>query len=191
MSDPQEEGPAEEPGGFRPGAALFTAVFLLLSLILLTQLGSETKFSGVEKLYEMGTLFNKGAVFKEPAFWPAVGVIGMCLFGGALIWTKRRAIWTAEFREGAFWLRPLEYLIWFMAYVFAAPMIGYLAATMLFMVLLALRAGYRQPVILGAAAGTGLAIVLIFKTFLAVKIPGGAVYEALPSGLRTFMIVNF
>jgi hypothetical protein len=38
---------------------------------------------------------------------------------------------------------------------------------------------------------TGLFIVLIFKTFLEVKIPGGAIYEFLPNTLRSFMILNF
>jgi len=38
---------------------------------------------------------------------------------------------------------------------------------------------------------TGLSIVLIFKTFLEVKIPGGAIYEFLPNTLRSFMILNF
>jgi hypothetical protein len=38
---------------------------------------------------------------------------------------------------------------------------------------------------------TALSIVLVFKTFLEVKIPGGAIYEYLPDTLRTFMILNF
>jgi hypothetical protein len=38
---------------------------------------------------------------------------------------------------------------------------------------------------------TALSIVLVFKTFLEVKIPGGIIYEFLPSTLRSFMILNF
>ena len=44
---------------------------------------------------------------------------------------------------------------------------------------------------LGAAAFTGLGIVLVFKAALSVKIPGGAIYEYLPDTLRNFLIVNF
>ena len=78
-----------------------------------------------------------------------------------------------------------------MVYVFAVPQIGYLLATVIFVTLMALRVGYRGPRMLGIAAATGLGIVLIFKTALSVKIPGGAVYEHLPDALRNFMIVNF
>ena len=59
------------------------------------------------------------------------------------------------------------------------------------MTALAFRAGYRGPRMLCAAALTGLSIVLIFKTTLSVKIPGGAIYEYLPDIFRNFMIVNF
>ena len=162
-----------------PGGLLFAALFLAFSLFLLSQLGAETKFSA------------KGKLFAQPAFWPAVGVFGMVFFGALHAITRRRADIAAELAEGAVWLRPFEYLVWFMAYVAAAPQIGYLAATVIFMVLMALRAGYRSARMLIAAALTGLAIVLIFKTFLQVKIPGGAIYEALPDAIRNFMIVNF
>ena len=115
----------------------------------------------------------------------------MVFFGALHVVTRWRADIGAEMAEGAVWLRPFEYLVWFMAYVSAAPQIGYLAATIIFMVLMALRAGYRSAKMLIAAALTGFAIVLIFKTYLQVKIPGGAIYEALPDALRNFMIVNF
>ena len=162
-----------------PGGLLFAALFLAFSLFLLSQLGAETKFSAKDKL------------FAQPAFWPAVGVFGMVFFGVLHLITRWRANIAAEMAEGAIWLRPFEYLAWFMAYVSAAPQVGYLAATVIFMVLMALRAGYRSAKMLIAAALTGLAIVLIFKTFLQVKIPGGAVYEALPGAIRNFMIMNF
>jgi hypothetical protein len=35
----------------------------------------------------------------------------------------------------------------------------------------------------------GAAIVLFFKAFLQVKIPGAALYEYLPVGIRTFFIL--
>ncbi len=78
-----------------------------------------------------------------------------------------------------------------MAYVYLTPQVGYLISTIVFMLFLALRAGYRSAKLLIAAGLAGFAIVLMFKTFLSVKIPGGAVYEALPDALRSFMIVNF
>lgn len=78
-----------------------------------------------------------------------------------------------------------------MVYVAVVPVLGYLFSTLLFTVLLAWRQGYRVARQLGAAALLGLVIVLVFKTGLSVKIPGGAVYEHLPDALRNLMIVNF
>lgn len=176
MSDPAKSE-------HRPGAVIFAAIFLAASVLLLNQLGAETKFSAK-------TIWSK-KIFAQPAFWPAVGVGGMVLFGMLhliVAWIKRQS---GEAGEAAFWLRPLEYLAWFMVYVFAVPQIGYLLATVIFMVTLAFRAGYRGARMLGMAGLAGLGIVLIFKTALSVKIPGGAIYEVLPDALRNFMIVNF
>jgi hypothetical protein len=89
------------------------------------------------------------------------------------------------------WVRSLEYAGWFMAYVFIVPRLGYLGTTVIFAVLLALRAGYRDTRTFLAMAVTGTAIVVLFKSLLQVKIPGGAVYEFLPTALRSFMLTYF
>ena len=101
------------------------------------------------------------------------------------------SVFGSELKEGASWLLAFEYFAWFMLYVYATPVIGYLAATVLFLVALTFRVGYRDKRMTIAAVATGFAIVLIFKSFLGVKIPGGAVYESLPDTLRSFMIINF
>jgi hypothetical protein len=44
---------------------------------------------------------------------------------------------------------------------------------------------------LGSAVLVALAVVVVFKSFLSVKIPGGAIYEYLPDALRSFFILNF
>lgn len=143
------------------------------------QLGTETRFSA------------KGKLFAQPRFWPAVGVIGMTVFGALSVAVYWRDKWSGTASEVLLWLRAFEYLIWFMVYVWLVPVIGYLPATLLFTVLLSLRQGYRTNRQIIIAAATGLGIVLIFKTALAVKIPGGEIYELLPAALRNFMIVNF
>lgn len=164
----------------RPGSFVFAVLFLLASLFLLSQLGSETAFSA------------RGKLFAQPRFWPAVGVIGMAVFGGLhLLGQVRQRRGGGHLWEAGNWLRSVEYLIWFMVYVFAVPVIGYLPATLIFTVALAFRAGYRSKRMLGAAALTGLCVVLAFKSMLSVKIPGGAVYEHLPDAIRSFVIINF
>lgn len=164
----------------RPGGLIFALLFLAAAILLLSQLGSQTKFS------------PKGNLFAEPVFWPAIGVIGMVLFGGVHCLSQlRQHSRNRDLRETGVWLCSLEYLIWFMVYVFAVPIIGYLPATLIFAVTLAIRAGYRGKRMLGSAILMGLGVVLVFKTFLSVKIPGGALYEYLPGTLRSFAMINF
>ena len=78
-----------------------------------------------------------------------------------------------------------------MVYVTAVPILGYLASTVLFTLGLALRQGYRSAKELTAALILGVVIVLVFKTGLSVKIPGGMVYDLLPEKPRNFMMLNF
>lgn len=180
MGDQPEDTGQVKPKGFMPGEFLFALLFLGFAVFLLSQLGDEAKFSA------------KGKFFSQPALWPGIAVIGMTVFGIThLAGTLKGRKVASELAEGEYWLRPLEYLGWFMAYVAATPIIGYLAATLLFMVILCLRAGYRGARPLVAAGMVGLLIVLIFKTGLSVSIPGGAIYEYLPTDLRKFMLVNF
>ncbi|MXX89438.1 MAG: tripartite tricarboxylate transporter TctB family protein [Boseongicola sp. SB0677_bin_26] len=163
----------------RPGVLIFITLFVLFAIFLLSQLAAETRLVPNAKLAE------------QPRFWPAIGVLSMVGFGLAQIALSWRVKTGWDPGEVAVWLRAFEYLAWFMAYVAVVPVMGYLAATVAFTTSLAFRQGYRDARSLGAAALLGLTIVLVFKTGLSVKIPGGAVYEYLPGPLRSFMIVNF
>jgi len=163
----------------RTGGFLFAMLFVLFCVFLLTQLGAETKYT------EGKTLLN------QPRFWPAVSVIGMLCFGLGHLFAVRRTRNKKVWHELLIWLSAFEYLIWFMLYVKAVTFIGYLPATILFMLALCLRLGYRSRRSLVLSALTACCIVLVFKTALAVKIPGGALYEFLPAAIRNFMIVNF
>jgi len=152
---------------------------LVASTVLLLFLGEETRFTAGKSLAA------------QPRFWPAISLTGMWLFSILFVFAHWRAQGGQVLKEVWLWLRALEYLAWFMAYVYLMPMLGYLPATLLFMCLLTLRLGYRNLRYLLIAAVIAVVIVLFFKTALAVKIPGGAIYEYLPDSLRNFMIINF
>lgn len=162
------------------GQLLFALVFLVASLLLLSQMGEQTKW------------VNKTKLFAQPRFWPAVSIGGMVLFGGLHLWKLPiRRFTRADVIEWRIWLFAIEYVLWFLAYVLVVPWLGYLAMTVIFMLILAYRVGYRDRVMLWSAVGVGVAVVVLFKSFLNVKIPGGAIYELLPGTLRTFFILNF
>lgn len=163
----------------KPGATLFMIGFCVVSIVLMLYLGDQTKFSA------------KGKFFAQPRVWPAIGVIGMLVFSTLHIIQRMGVRVPGSVAEAGLWLRGLEYFAWFMVYVWVVPRLGYLPTTILFTMALAIRAGYRKPTTILAAAGMGVAIVVVFKTLLGVKIPGGAAYEYLPDAIRNVFILNF
>ena len=164
----------------RPGDLYFSVAFLAFSVALLLSLPAQN------------TWVSNTRLFAQPAFWPYAAVISMVFFAilhliSALVSPALEGRW----KEMWFWLRSVEYAGWFMIYVLTVPQFGYLPSTVLFAVILTYRIGYRSPKLLGSAAAFGCAVVVIFKTFLQVKVPGGALYEFLPTGLRSFMLTYF
>jgi hypothetical protein len=51
--------------------------------------------------------------------------------------------------------------------------------------------GYRTPIMFKSGVAFALVVVIVFKSFLDVKIPGGAIYEFFPDSVRNFFILNF
>ncbi|WP_137702453.1 tripartite tricarboxylate transporter TctB family protein [Marimonas lutisalis] len=162
------------------GQLLFAVVFVVAAVLLLSQLGNETKWA-------KGTKF-----FAQPRFWPAVAVIGMVLFGGLHLWKlPRKRFVKPDFVEWRIWFFAIEWVLWFLVYVTVVPVLGYLPTTLIFVPLMVWRIGYRSRRMLWISAGFAMAVVVLFKTFLQVRIPGGAIYEYLPGALRSFLILNF
>ncbi len=164
----------------RPGDIVFAFVFLAFSLFLVSQIGEQT-------VWKKGT-----KLFAQPAFWPSLSLISMSIFA-AFHWLGSAVSPRIEGRWGEvwLWLRSLEYVVWFLVYVLLVPILGYLLATVVFAVGLAIRLEYRSPKWLATSALSAFIIVLVFKTFLQVKVPGGQIYELLPTALRGFMLTNF
>ncbi|MEM8812781.1 MAG: tripartite tricarboxylate transporter TctB family protein [Pseudomonadota bacterium] len=161
----------------RPGDIVFALAFLLFSLVLLTQIPNETTWASRTKW------------FGQPALWPTIAVIGMVLFGalhfiGSIASPRIPGRW----REVLFWLRSLEFVAYFLIYVITVPFLGYLPSTAVFCLFLCARAGFWSARAMGIAVLFGVAVAVIFRAFLQVKIPAGQIYEALPDGLRVFAL---
>ncbi len=160
---------------------VYGGLAFMVGLILATQLGSQVTWKPELPIY------------RQPGFFTSVAVIGMLLFGAAelLFCWMRRSTGRGESMLGelALWLRSVEFALWFMAYVLIVPYAGYIGTTLVFCLLLTLRLGYRSARMLLSSLLVGIATVVVFKSLLSVKIPGGAVYEYLPAALRNFMIL--
>jgi hypothetical protein len=162
----------------RPGDVVFAAVFLGFSLFLLSQIGTQTEVTQRTKW------------FAQPGLWPRISIYVMVAFSlfhlASSVMSPRIA---GRWREVGFWLRGFEYVAHFLIYVVLVPIIGYLIATVIFAVFLAWRAGFRGPRPFFFAALFGVAVVVLFRGFLAVKIPAGMIYEYLPDGLRAIALI--
>jgi len=164
----------------RPGDIVFAAGFLIFSLFLLSQLFDQTVYKPRAKL------------FTQPRFWPAASLIGMTGFAalhllGSALSERIAGRWT----EVLLWASSLEYVAWFVGYAAVMPFAGYLPSTLIFALLLTYRVGYRSRIYYVGASVSAILIVLLFKTFLQVKLPSGQIYEALPDGLRQIMLTYF
>ncbi len=161
----------------RPGDAVFACLFLAISAFLLSQIHTEAPWlPGVR-------------IFEQPAFWSLVSLVLMTFFAvlhlaGSLLSPRM----PGRREEVLQWVFSLEYVIWFMIYVFAVPRLGYLPTTIVFAALLGLRTGYRSIRAIGSLVLLAAVIVVVFKAFLQVKIPGGTLYHLLPNGVRSFML---
>lgn len=175
---------AHDKKRLRPGELIFAVALTVLAIALVSQLGEQTKYD------------RRLPLVMQPGFWPGISLAGMAVCGLVLSFL----CWRCQRREGPsggdleqIWLivQSGEFMLWFMAYVGATPWVGYLVSTAAFMMCLAWRAGYRSARIQTITVGIAFGIVVLFKSVLGVRIPGGAVYDLLPSGLQTFMAVNF
>ncbi len=164
----------------RPGDIVFALAFLMLSLWLLSQLDTQTTWK------------KGGKLAAQAPFWPTVSVAGMVFFAtmhalGSFLSARIPGRWT----EVGMWFKSVEFALWFMAYVVCVPIIGYLLSTMIVCFFLAYRSGYRSRAMLTASVSAGIFVVVIFKSLLQVKVPGGQIYEYLPGTLRSFMLTYF
>jgi hypothetical protein len=124
----------------RPGAVVFALAVCLGALVLLAQMDEQTKWLA-------------GFAF-----------FALCHFIST--WTRHRKSRQYSFLppdELANWARPTEYALYFMAYVFLVPQLGYLPTTLLALPALVFRLGYRSPSKLMASMLVGLCTVVVFK----------------------------
>lgn len=178
MSDKQVEE-RRFPAPLR-GQLFFAIVFLVFSAVLLSQIGEQTKW------------VKKTSFAAQPRFWPMIGLLLMVGCTALHVWRlPRHRFVPADWVEAKKWLSIVEYGVWFFGYVLIVPIIGYLFATLIFMPALVFRLGYRRKSMYLWSVLFGFGTVVLFKSFLSVKIPGGLLYEYFPGAMRNFFILNF
>lgn len=184
MSHPSKDDGMSETGPLdvktrSAGQVVFVIFGCLASLFLMTQLGTQTDWSDRAR-----------TIAAQPRFWPTVAISTMVI-SFSVHWRlmARRRPNSHDWVEVRRWSEPLEFLGWFILYVFAVPRLGFLPMSLVFASLLTWRLGYRTGKALWVACLFALSITVIFKGLLGVNIPGGQIYNLLPGGIRTFFLV--
>jgi len=107
-------------------------------------------------------------------------------------WRKRFMLPTSAGFELEKYAAALEFVLYFILYTLAVPILGYLVSTLILGTFLTVRLGYRSPVWILRGLTSSFAIVLVFRTFLQIKTPVSIwLYDQLPSTLRAFMLTYF
>jgi hypothetical protein len=165
------------------GQRIFAICVLLIAITLLFFADTELKW-------------KKGASFHlQSGFWSVLALSGMVFFAVLQLlqrpWKLARPAYFDWWQWARLWFGPIEYLVYFLIYVYLVPWLGYLPSTLLVFPLLVLRAGYSSRKYLVLSWIVGIVIVVLFKTLLQVKIPGGELYALFPDALRNFLVLRF
>ncbi|NUB45239.1 tripartite tricarboxylate transporter TctB family protein [Fertoebacter nigrum] len=160
-----------------------TVLFFAISLALLLALFAVTRPGQAS-----------GGWWTRPALAPGVALgllvlANLVTLARSAVDLRRRPATTAERAEARArmlgWLRPLEFLAYFAGYIWALGLVGYFAATLLFLLGLMLRVGLRSPRWLLAGALTALALTAVFRMGLGVWMPPAMAYDLFPAAIRT------
>jgi hypothetical protein len=162
-----------------------TIIFAGLSTGLLAVIGFATKANA------------KGGWWTQPWLMPAIALALLVAANAITLWRevadmRRTPPDDAEMREGwtalLGWLRPLEYLAYYAAYIWAIRHVGYFPATLVFVLFLLWRVGLRAPKWALAGLGLSLFMIGVFRYGLGVWMPAPEFYDLFPDAMRSALI---
>lgn len=170
---------------YQTGDLIFALIILSLAFVFVALIPFETRW------------YDKLVLVKQPSFWPTLCLLGMSVFSIGYsykiyrLYQNQQDSIKSEWLEVFSWVKPVEYIVYFLIYVYLVPLIGYLISTLLFFSLLTYRVGYRTRKMICISLLTAFSVVVIFKSLLQVKMASGEIYDYLPNSLATFFIVYF
>jgi hypothetical protein len=164
------------------GQRIFAICVLLCAITLLFFADTELKWK------------RNASFHVQPGFWSIMAISGMAIFAIIQLvmspWKFTRPVGFDSWQWLRNWFGPVEFVAYFLIYVYLVPWLGYLPSTLLVFPLLVIRAGYRGFKYLAYSWIVGLFIVILFKSLLQVKIPGGELYSIFPDAIRNFLVLR-
>ena len=89
------------------------------------------------------------------------------------------------------WLKPLEYFVYYVLYIWLLGLVGYFLSSLIFIAGISTRVGLRSTKWMVISLLTAVALIAMFRWALQVWVPAPALFEIFPSPIRSFLIRNF
>lgn len=162
-----------------------TILFATLSTGLLALIGVATKSNA------------KGGWWTQPWLMPSVALGLLAAANLVTLWREVADLranppTTAEKVEGwtalLGWLRPLEFLGYYAAYIYAIQHLGYFPSTLAFVLFLLWRVGLTARHWVLAGIGLSLFMIGVFRIGLGVWMPAPEFYRLFPDWMQTALI---
>lgn len=175
-----------EESANRLESTALAVIFAVISVGLLLALGIATR-PGAENAHW----------WTRPALAPGVALLLLVLANLITLWRDfadlRANPAKVEERAEAWdkftgWLRPLEFLGYYAAYVFSIQHLGYFASSLIFILGLLWRVGLTAPRWILAGVLAAVAMVGVFRIGLGVWMPAPELYDLFPDAVRTALI---
>jgi hypothetical protein len=154
--------------------------------------------SGLLALIGVATKSNaKGGWWTQPWLMPGIALGLLVLANLITLWREVADLranppstdekvegWTALLG----WLRPLEFLFYYLLYVYSIQHAGYFPSTLVFVLFLLWRVGLTAPRWLLAGLGLIIFMIGVFRIGLGVWMPAPELYEIFPDAIRNALI---
>ncbi len=185
-----EDTTRPEPGlAHNPGLGVFYTAMFILGIILLILLPIQTESGPVEQGW-----------WTQPILMPAISIwlfaiTATILFFQHIIKVRRSEMARPSgerIRVEIFqWFKPVEYFVYYVAYIWLLGMVGYFLSSLIFIIGVGLRVGLRSPRWLLNGLLFAVLLIAVFRWGLQVWVPAAELYELFEKDTRIFLMRNF
>ncbi len=143
---------------------------------------------------------SKQGWWTQPIFMPALTLSIIVVPALILCWRHFRSMRAnPDLRPGSRatrvelwqWLKPVEFFVYYVLYIWLLSLIGYFLSSLIFILLLSWRVGLRSKTWMLIALLFAITLVALFRWGLGVWVPQADLYELFPKDMRIFLMKNF
>jgi len=136
----------------------------------------------------------------QPAFMPRISLLLIAITAAYLCFQHIHTLRDGSATEHADtslkneliqWIKPLEYFIYYIGYIWLLDLIGYFLSSLLFILLLTWRVNLRSPRWMLTGFLFAIVLVAAFRWALGIWVPQAELYGLFPRDIRIFLMNNF